>query len=200
VQLLAMRLVGRTQLLQMSASEPWLSGMHGPLFRVQVLLVYSRLKPSRLKAAVRFDSHQRLLCFLVFFVNFELCDWENSTEATMNVLKKYWGISAISLAAALFLVGVFFVRDPASAGQFASNYFAAGEFARGVFASGEFAAGIFAAGTFAVGVFSIGIFSIGIFSAGLFSIGLYGIGLFVLARYRKPLRIESGSEGQAGEN
>src|SRR5215469_14210798 len=126
----------------------------------------------------------------------ELCDWENafSAEATMNVFKKYWGISLASLAAGVFLVGILFVKNPDSAGQFASNYFAAGEFARGVFASGEFAAGIFAAGTFAVGVFSIGIFS-----AGLFSIGLYGVGLFVLAKYRKPLQIattagESGSE------
>ena len=122
------------------------------------------------------------------------------SEATVNGLRKNWCISAISLAAVLFLVGVLFVRDPGSAGQFASNYFAAGEFARGVFASGEFAAGIFAAGTFAVGVFSIGIFSIGIFSAGLFSIGLCGIGLFVYAWYRKPLQIESGSKGQAGAN
>ena len=118
----------------------------------------------------------------------------------MNGLKNYWGISAISLAAVLFLVGVLFVRDPGSAGQFASNYFAAGQFARGVFASGEFAAGIFAAGTFAVGVFSIGIFSIGIFSAGLFSIGLCGIGLFVYAWYRKPLQIESGSQNQTRGN
>jgi len=77
----------------------------------------------------------------------------------MNVFKKYWGISFASLAAGVFLVGILFVKNPGSAGQFASNYFAAGEFARGVFASGEFAAGIFAAGTFAVEVFSIGIFS-----------------------------------------
>jgi hypothetical protein len=123
-----------------------------------------------------------------------------SAEADVNELKNYWCIFAASLAAVLFLAGVLFVRDPGSTGQFASNYFAAGQFARGVFASGEFAAGIFAAGTFAIGVFSIGIFSIGIFSAGLFSIGLYGIGLFVLAKYRKPLRIESGSKGQAGGN
>src|SRR3974377_66019 len=122
-------------------------------------------------------------------------------EGTMKVLvEKYWGISAISLAAILFLVGILFVKNPGSAGQFASNYFAAGEFARGVFASGEFAAGIFAAGTFAIGVFSIGIFSIGIFSAGLFSIGLFGVGLFVLARYRKPLQIESGSQNQTRGN
>ena len=122
----------------------------------------------------------------------------------MNGLKKNWCISAISLAAVLFLVGVLFVRDPGSAGQFASNYFAAGEFARGVFASGEFAAGIFAAGTFAIGVFSAGVFSIGIFSIGIFSAGLFSVGLFVLAKYRKPLQItatrSSGSEGQTGKN
>src|SRR3974390_2508885 len=116
----------------------------------------------------------------------------------MNGLKKYWCISAISLAAIVFLVGILFVKNPGSAGQFASNYFGAGEFARGVFASGEFGAGIFVAGPFAVGVFSIGIFS-----AGLFSVGLYGFGHFVLAKYRKPLQIataarESGSEGRAG--
>ena len=71
----------------------------------------------------------------------------------MNVFKKYWGISLASLAAGVFLVGILFVKNPGSAGQFASNDFAAGEFARGVFASGEFAA-------FAVGAFSIGVFSI----------------------------------------
>jgi hypothetical protein len=110
----------------------------------------------------------------------------------MKALKKYEGISLVtvvmlSLAAVMFFVGILLVGNPFSAGQFASNYFAAGEFARGVFASGEFAAGIFAAGTFAVGVFSIGIFSIGIFSIGIFSIGIFSVGLFVIARYRKPL-------------
>ena len=136
-----------------------------------------------------------------------MCDWERlflCSEATVNVLNKNWCISAISLAAVLFLVGVLFVKNSGSAGQFASNYFAAGEFARGVFASGEFAAGIFAAGTFAIGVFSAGVFSIGIFSIGIFSAGLFSVGLFVLAKYRKPLQItaagSSGSEGQTGKN
>jgi hypothetical protein len=117
-------------------------------------------------------------------------------EGTMKVLvEKYWGISAISLAAILFLVGILFVKNPGSAGQFASNYFAAGEFARGVFASGEFAAGIFAAGTFAIGVFSAGVFSIGIFSIGIFSAGVFSVGLFVLAKYRKPLQIATPAGG-----
>ena len=166
----------------------------------QALLVYSLLQApvSLIHINARYD-------FFVFLTSDGLVRLGECflSRGTMNVFKKYWGISLASLAAGVFLVGILFVKDPGSAGQFASNYFAAGEFARGVFASGEFAAGIFAAGTFAVGVFSIGVFSIGIFSAGLFSIGLYGVGLFVLAKYRKPLQIattagESGSEGQTG--
>jgi hypothetical protein len=37
--------------------------------------------------------------------------------------------------------------------------------------------------------------AISIFAAGTFAVGVFSI---VLARYRMPLRIESGSEGQAG--
>ena len=107
----------------------------------------------------------------------------------VKVLEKWALTAGAMLAAVLLVAGILLVRNPGSAGQFASNYFAAGEFARGVFASGEFAAGVFAAGTFAVGVFSIGLFSIGLFSVGLFSAGLFGVGLFVFAKYRKPLDI-----------
>jgi len=46
--------------------------------------------------------------------------------APMKALKRYGGIA---LAIILVLVGIFFVKDPLSAGQFVSNYFAAGEFA-----------------------------------------------------------------------
>jgi hypothetical protein len=95
--------------------------------------------------------------------------------------------AGVALAGILILVGVLFVKDPFSAGDFAKNYFAAGDFVAGIFAAGTFAVGLFAAGTFAVGVFSIGIFSIGIFSLGLFSIGVYSLGFFVLAKYRKTL-------------
>jgi hypothetical protein len=105
-------------------------------------------------------------------------------EAPMRALKIYGGII---LAIILVLVGIFFVKDPYSAGQFVSNYFAAGHFARGVVAAGDFSVGIFAAGTFAIGVFSAGIFSVGVFSIGLFSIGLFGLGVFVIARYKKTL-------------
>jgi uncharacterized membrane protein len=93
-------------------------------------------------------------------------------EEPMKALYKYGGIA---LAIILIVLGIFFVKDPYSAGQFVSNYFAAGDFASGVFAAGDFSAGIFAAGTFAIGVFSAGIFSVGVFSIGFFSTGLFGL-------------------------
>jgi hypothetical protein len=110
-------------------------------------------------------------------------------EELMNALKKYGWIALVSL---LLLIGVLFVKEPYSVGQFVANYFAAGDFVLGVFAAGTFSAGIFAAGTFAVGLFSIGIFSLGIFSIGLFSIGLYGLGFFVIAKYRNTLSSKEG--------
>jgi hypothetical protein len=109
---------------------------------------------------------------------------QNKKEAPMKASKTYGGIA---LAIILVLVGIFFVKDPYSAGQFVSNYFAAGDFARGVIAAGDFSTGIFAAGIFAIGVFSAGIFSVGVFSVGLFSLGLFGLGVFVIARYKKTI-------------
>lgn len=95
---------------------------------------------------------------------------------------KYGGIA---LAIVLIAVGIFFVSESYSAGQFVSNHFAAGGFASGVVAAGEFSADIFTAGTFAIRVFSAGIFSVGVFSIGLFPIGLFGFGVFLVARDKK---------------